>query len=112
MRKSDMSITGNLDHGHDRHDSNSCCGDTSATVGQSSALPSAADRSFRVNGLDCADEVAILNRVVGPEVGGSENLLFDVLNGRMTVLDTAEALSAARLLRFTGSTGISAKPVV
>jgi len=105
-----MSITGNTDHSHDRHDSNSCCGDTSATVDQLSTLPSSADRSFRVNGLDCADEVAILNRVVGPEVGGSEHLLFDVLNGRMTVLESASKVTDDRIIKVVGSTGMSAKP--
>ncbi|MCM2335024.1 MAG: heavy metal translocating P-type ATPase [Anaeromyxobacteraceae bacterium] len=41
--------------------------------------------SFRVFGLDCAEEVAALRATVGPVVGGAENLAFDVLNGRMVV---------------------------
>jgi len=67
-------------------------------------------RSFRVNGLDCAEEVAILNKVLGPEVGGTEHLAFDVINGRMTVLDTGKALTDDKLIKLVGSTGMSAKP--
>ena len=65
-------------------------------------------RSFRVNGLDCAEEVAILNRVLGPEIGGTEHLAFDVINGRMTVLDTGKAMSDEKLIKLIGSTGMSA----
>lgn len=67
-------------------------------------------RSFRVNGLDCAEEVAILNNVLGPEVGGIEHLAFDVINGRMTVLDTGKALTDDKLIKLVGSTGMSAMP--
>jgi len=42
-------------------------------------------RAFRVEGLDCAEEVAALKRAVGPLVGGAERLGFDVLAGKMTV---------------------------
>ena len=41
--------------------------------------------AFKVRGMDCAEEVAILKRAVGPLVGGAERLGFDVLAGRMTV---------------------------
>ena len=42
-------------------------------------------QTFRITGLDCAEEVAVLKREVGPVVGGEERLAFDVLNGRMIV---------------------------
>ena len=41
--------------------------------------------AYRVSGLDCAGEVAILRAEVGPLVGGADNLASDVLNGRMVV---------------------------
>lgn len=66
-------------------------------------------RSFQINGLDCAEEVGILNRVVGPEIGGSEHLVFDVMNARMTVLDSAQSISDDKILKLVGSTGMSAK---
>lgn len=37
---------------------------------------------FRIHGMDCAEEVAVLKREVGPLVGGEERLAFDLLNGR------------------------------
>ena len=40
---------------------------------------------FRVHGMDCADEVAILRRELEPLVGDSERLAFDLLRGKMTV---------------------------
>ena len=42
-------------------------------------------RTYKVRGLDCAEEVAALKQAVGPLVGGADRLAFDVLNGRMTV---------------------------
>lgn len=39
---------------------------------------------YRVRGLDCAEEIAVLKRELDPLVG-EENLAFDVLNAKMTV---------------------------
>ena len=99
-----MERSGELSTAHD-----TCCGGQPATTA-SSAPPPEAGRSFRVNGLDCAEEVAILSRVVGPKVGGAEHLAFDVLNGRMTVLEGARPLRDDRIIDIVGSTGMSAKP--
>src|SRR5215813_6340962 len=41
---------------------------------------------FKIQGLDCAEEVAALRRTVGPVVGGADNLSCDILHGTMTVL--------------------------
>jgi Cd2+/Zn2+-exporting ATPase len=73
------------------------------------AKPGSATRySFRVQGLDCAEEVAVLRREVGPLVGGESNLAFDVLNGRMTVLDSAMPVSADEIRAIVGRTGMTA----
>ena len=40
---------------------------------------------FRIHGMDCADEVAILKREMGPLVGDSSRLSFDILRGKMYV---------------------------
>lgn len=55
--------------------------------------PGAGRLDLRVHGLDCAEEVAVLRRTVGPVVGGEEHLAFDVLRGKMTVLPTAPETS-------------------
>ena len=34
---------------------------------------------FRIHGMDCADEVAILKRELTPRVGDSQRLAFDIL---------------------------------
>jgi Cd2+/Zn2+-exporting ATPase len=73
------------------------------------AKPGAVRRySFKVQGLDCAEEVAVLRREVGPLVGGESNLAFDVLNGRMTVLDSAIPVSADDIRAIVGRTGMTA----
>ena len=97
---------------HDAHEdshSGSCCGQSAEGVSQVAAPPASAGRSFRVNGLDWAEEVAILSKVVGPEIGGSEHLAFDVINGRMTILESANSLSDDKIIKIVGSTGMSAK---
>ncbi len=42
-------------------------------------------QAFRIRGLDCAEEVAVLKRELGPLVGGEAMLSFDVLNAKMSV---------------------------
>ncbi|WP_291732851.1 cation-translocating P-type ATPase [Leisingera sp. F5] len=104
-RQNDHNITCTQDH------EAACCGGASTCGDIAPAGPPPANgRSFQVSGLDCAEEVAILNRVVGPNVGGTEHLAFDVINGRMTVLDTARALSDSEVAKLVASTGMSAKP--
>jgi Zn2+/Cd2+-exporting ATPase len=58
------------------------------TAGEPSRSPER--RVFKVRGMDCAEEVAVLKDVVGPVVGGADRLSFDILNGKMTV--AAEAV--------------------
>lgn len=62
---------------------------------------------FRVHGMDCAEEVAILRREVGPVAGGESQLAFDVLRGKMTVAANTQAdLIVAAVAR----TGMRAEP--
>ncbi|OWY12017.1 heavy metal translocating P-type ATPase [Thioclava sp. JM3] len=100
------------DHAEDAQTSGgSCCG-SAATCGDIvPATPApAGGRSFQVSGLDCAEEVAILNKVVGPKIGGAEHLAFDVINGRMTILDSAKSVSDGEIAELVASTGMTAKP--
>lgn len=71
----------------------------------------AARFTFRVQGLDCAEEVSILKREVGPLVGGESALAFDVLNGRMMVLEAAGEVTADEIRRAVARTGMSAEEV-
>ncbi len=64
--------------------------------------------TFKVQGLDCAEEVSILRRAVGPLVGGEDNLAFDVLNGRMMVLEGAPAAAVEPIRQAVARTGMSA----
>jgi Zn2+/Cd2+-exporting ATPase len=63
---------------------------------------------FKVQGLDCAEEVATLRRGVGPLVGGEDQLTFDVLNGRMMVLEDAAQVSAEEVCEAVRKTGMTA----
>ena len=63
--------------------------------------------SFRVEGLTCADEVAILKRELGP-LFGERRLLFDVLNGRMTVSSEGLPLTVETIVEAVARTGMRA----
>lgn len=61
---------------------------------------------FRIHGMDCAEEVAILKRQLGPVVGGEEKLSFDILNGKMSV---NSALSEQAIVDAVARTGMRAE---
>jgi len=64
--------------------------------------------TFTIQGMDCAEEAAILRRDVGPVVGGDDRLSFDVLSGRMTVADgdgwRCDAVAVVGAWKKTGMT--------
>ena len=63
---------------------------------------------LKIHGLDCAEEVAILKREVGPAVGGENNLSFDILRGRMTV-DAPVGVSTDIVFDAVARTGMRAE---
>ena len=67
-------------------------------------------RIFKVRGMDCAEEVAVLKKAVGPVVGSEDRLAFDVLNGRMTVLEQAREIPAEAIVKAVAATGMTAAP--
>ncbi len=67
---------------------------------------------FTVHGLDCAEEVAVLKRDVGPVVGGEDLLSFDLLNTRMTVLAGPRPVFPDEVIRAVARTGMRAEPWV
>lgn len=65
--------------------------------------------TFKIHGMDCAEEVAVLKRELGPLVGGEERLFFDILNGRMTVEAEKVDVSPDALIEAVGRTGMWAE---
>lgn len=65
-------------------------------------------QTFKVQGLDCAEEIALLKQAVGPVVGGAEHLSFDILKGRMTVGELADEVPEAAIIRAVNATGMHA----
>ncbi len=68
----------------------------------------ASGMTFKVEGLDCAEEVATLKNALGAIVGGSDMLAFDVLNGRMTLLPDAKPVAEKTIITAIAATGMKA----
>jgi Cd2+/Zn2+-exporting ATPase len=68
--------------------------------------------SYKINGMDCADEVAVLKREVGPVVGGEDRLTFDLLRARMTVRPAPGGVSETAILEAVARAGLRAEPWV
>lgn len=60
--------------------------------------------------MDCADEVAILKRELTPLTGSADRLQFDILRGKMTVLDGSPNLTPAQIVSAVAKTGMRAEP--
>lgn len=73
-------------------------------------MPSRTERTtLKIHGMDCAEEVAILKREVGPVVGGEQFLTFDILNGVMTVLPSDQGASIDAITAAVDRTGMRAE---
>lgn len=64
---------------------------------------------YKIQGLDCSEEVAILRREVGGKPGIID-LAFDVVNARMTVEFDPDAISAPEIVTAVNATGMKASP--
>ncbi len=65
---------------------------------------------FRVEGMDCAEEISSLKSEVGPLVGGNEQLSFDLLNQRMTVeQSTGKEISDKDIIAAITRAGLKAQ---
>ena len=69
-----------------------------------------ARQEFKIQGLDCAEEVAVLKREVGPVVGGEDRLAFDILNARMIVNAGPDEVAPERIVAAVARTGMRAEP--
>ena len=64
---------------------------------------------FRITGMDCAEEVAILRQIVGPLVVDEEQLAFDILNGVMTIRsDNDQPIDPAAIAKALAGSGMTA----
>ncbi len=63
---------------------------------------------LHITGMDCAEEVSVLRREIGPLVGGEDKLSFDLLSGTMTVAATFGDKEA--LIAKVAKTGMRAHP--
>lgn len=73
----------------------------------SGAAPVAA---FRIRGMDCAEEVAVLKRELRPLVGDEERLSFDILQGKLTVATGGRPVAPDEVVRAVARTGMRAVP--
>lgn len=62
--------------------------------------------SFKIHGMDCAEEVAVLKRALADQVS-EEALTFDVLTGRMTA---RVPVDGAAVMDAVAATGMRAEP--
>jgi Cd2+/Zn2+-exporting ATPase len=65
---------------------------------------------FRIHGMDCADEVAVLRREIAPLVGSADRLGFDILRGKMLIASGTPVITADQVVRAVGRTGMRAEP--
>jgi Cd2+/Zn2+-exporting ATPase len=60
--------------------------------------------------MDCAEEVAILKRELGPLVGGEENLSFNILHRKMTVRAEGQGVTMEAVMEVAARAGMTAIP--
>ena len=64
---------------------------------------------FRIHGMDCAEEVTTLKREIGPVVGGEDRLVFDILNGKMSIQSSAGKVTPDAIICAVAQTGMRAE---
>lgn len=65
--------------------------------------------AFRIHGMDCADEVALLRRELEPLVETPDRLSFDILRGKMLVAPGEPAITTAQVAEAVRRTGMRAE---
>jgi Cd2+/Zn2+-exporting ATPase len=66
-------------------------------------------RQFKIRGMDCAEEVAVLKRELGPLVGGEDRLSFDILKAKMMVSAPPEEVAERDIVKAVERTGMGAQ---
>ena len=62
---------------------------------------------FRIQGMDCAKEVALLKRELVPLVG-EDSLEFDLLNAKLTVVTSATSIGQSEIEAAIKRSGLTA----
>lgn len=65
-------------------------------------------REFRIHGMDCPDEVAILREAISRLGVSTGNMTFDIVSGVMRISPAAKAEDVA-IVKAVGSTGMRAE---
>jgi len=68
------------------------------------------DVEFRIHGMDCADEVAILRRELTPLVACADRLAFDIMRGKMIVRHGSPPTTPEQVAVAVARTGMRAEP--
>jgi Zn2+/Cd2+-exporting ATPase len=89
-------------------DNSCCCHDEQTDIQQSHSSTPVRGLTFKIEGLDCVEEVTILKSEIGPLVGGEDKLAFDVINGRMTLLPEAGQITEKTIITAVAGTGMKA----
>src|SRR5215510_7354503 len=63
---------------------------------------------FKIQGMDCPEEVAVLRRAVGPVVGGADRMSCDLLHGTMTVSLPEGTANPGPIMQAVRQTGMHA----
>jgi Cd2+/Zn2+-exporting ATPase len=63
---------------------------------------------FKIQGMDCPEEVAVLRRAVGPVIGGADRMRCDLLNGTMTVSLAEGTADPGPIMQAVRKTGMHA----
>ncbi len=66
--------------------------------------------TFKIKGMCCAEEVAILKQELGPLVGGDERLNFDLLNEKLLIDQEDPPLDSEIIRESVSRTGMEAIP--
>lgn len=66
--------------------------------------------SYRVTGLDCAEEVKLIRHALAPHLHDDDDLAFDLLRGRLTISCVSGRCHAPAIERAIAETGMAATP--
>ena len=65
---------------------------------------------YKIRGMDCAEEIAILKRALLPLIESEESLSFDLMNAKLTIANGTSKTSSAAFEEAVAKTGMKAVP--